>query len=444
MVKTEKSAKKATKQSASNTAGKSAKKATKTNAQSDETNAQQAVARNASGLDRLAVPGFVAGASAAGMKKGGALDVCVIASRRPAVAAGVFTRNLVVGEPVKLCRLHLRHATHRAIVANAKFSNVCTGEEGRRNAVAMAEETARLVGCDRREVFVASTGVIGQRLPVEKVLPAIATSWNAARAQGWGQAARAIMTTDTRPKIAHRTARIGGKRVTFGAIAKGSGMIHPNMGTMFCFIVTDAAVEKAYLQTTLRRVADRSFNCVTVDGDTSTSDTMLVMANGAAGNTPIAGPGADADAFEAALLGIAVDMAREIARDGEGAQHLVTIRVTGARSEKAARQIAHTVGTSPLVKTAIAGRDANWGRIAAAAGRAGVPFRPGDLELDMNGMRLFEHGGPVPFDEAALTRTLGDEEISIAIRVGGGPGEATVWTCDLTHEYITINGDYRT
>ncbi len=395
------------------------------------------------GIQNFSVPGFTIGATAAGLKPNGKLDLCVLISDRPSMAAAVFTRNRIVGEPVKLDRLHLKHATHRAVVVNAKYSNVCTGDEGYRNAREMASTVAELVGCEPEEVFVASTGIIGQQVPMDRALPGIRAAFEARATDGWEQAAHAIMTTDTFPKAVSRTVQINGSTVTLGGIAKGSGMIHPNMATMLCFLATDAAIEKHVLQEMLRRVADRSFNCVTVDGDTSTSDSMILLANGLAGNKVIAGPGADLRAFEQALEDICVRLARAIARDGEGAQHLITVKVSGARTDKAAHQIAETVATSPLVKTAIAGRDANWGRIAAAAGRAGVPFSASSLTLRMNGTLLFELGQPVPFDDPALTKTLAEPDVEIEIEVGEGVGKATVWTCDLTHEYISINGDYR-
>jgi glutamate N-acetyltransferase/amino-acid N-acetyltransferase len=392
----------------------------------------------------LHVPGFRLGAAAAGLKKGGAWDVCVVTSDRPCAAAGVFTRNCVTGEPVKLCRRHLRHATHRAIVANAKVSNVCTGWAGQRDARAMAAQVAEALDCSPHEVFVASTGVIGALLPMDQIRAGICQALAAREPTGWEEAARAIMTTDTFPKTAQRRVQIGSRTVTLAGMAKGSGMIHPNMATLFCFVLTDAAVEKSFLQEMLGRVADRSLNCTTVDGDTSTSDTMLVLANGAAGNRRIARPGPQATAFEERLQDLCVDLARQIARDGEGAEHLITVRVDGTRSDAQARRIAHTIATSPLVKTAIYGRDANWGRIAAAAGRAGVAFSEKNLTVRLNDLLLFEGGQPVAFDEAALTQTLSREEIAIDVSVGRGDGRATVWTCDLTDGYIRVNAHYRT
>jgi glutamate N-acetyltransferase/amino-acid N-acetyltransferase len=232
------------------------------------------------GIQNFAVSGFTIGATAAGLKPNGKLDLCVLVSDRPSTAAGVFTRNRIVGEPVKLDRLHLKHATHRAVVVNAKYSNVCTGDEGYRNAREMASTLADLVGCEPEEVFVASTGIIGQQVPMERALPGIRAAFEARATDGWEQAAHAIMTTDTFPKAVSRTVQVNGTTVTLGGIAKGSGMIHPNMATMLCFLATDAAIEKHTLQEMLRRVADRSFNCVTVDGDTSTSDSMILLANG--------------------------------------------------------------------------------------------------------------------------------------------------------------------
>ncbi len=397
-----------------------------------------------SSVSDLSIKGFKVGAAAAGMKKGGALDVCCIVSDRPCTAGAVFTRNRVVGEPVKVDRLHLRGGKHWGIVANAKISNVCTGKEGRKLAKAMCACLAEMVGCAAGEIFVASTGVIGQLPPLDKIVPAMESAFDAKSAKGWSEAARAIMTTDTRPKLAKKSVKIGTKRVSIGGIAKGSGMIHPNMATMLTFLATDAEIDKAVLQGMVSRVAERSFNCVTVDGDTSTSDTMIVLANGASGAQKVKVGTAEAQAFEEALLSVAQDLAKQIARDGEGAKHLITVNVRGARSEKAARQVAETVANSPLVKTAIAGCDANWGRIAAAAGRAGVAFSASNLRLELCGFEIFTKGEPVGFDEAALTKELEKDAVDISIQIGDGPGEATVWTCDLTHDYISINADYRT
>ncbi len=392
----------------------------------------------------FSIKGFKVGAASAGMKKDGALDVCCIVSDRPCTAGAVFTQNRVMGEPVKVDRLHLRTLKHRGIVANAKISNVCTAKEGRKVAKKMCARLADILGCKENEIFVASTGVIGQLPPLEKILPSINSAFNTRYAKGWPEAAKAIMTTDTRPKMAKKTVKFENKQISIGGIAKGSGMIHPNMATMLTFLATDAEVEKALLQNMVSRVAQRSFNCVTIDGDTSTSDTMIVLANGASGTKKIKDGTKEAKAFEEALLQVAQDLAKQIARDGEGARHLITINVKGARSEKAARQVAETVANSPLVKTAIAGCDANWGRIAAAAGRAGVAFSASKLSLTLCGFKIFSNGEPVTFDETALTHALKKDSVEIDIQIGGGPAEATVWTCDLTHDYIAINADYRT
>ncbi|NQU42507.1 bifunctional glutamate N-acetyltransferase/amino-acid acetyltransferase ArgJ, partial [bacterium] len=392
----------------------------------------------------LFVPGFRLGAVSAGLKKGSQLDMCVITSDEPCAAAGVFTRNRVVGEPVRLDRRHLRNPEHRAIVVNARISNVCTGPEGLRDAREMASRVAGHLGCKTREVFVASTGTIGPRLPMDKIRNGIDAAVSCLSEQGWEQGARAIMTTDTQPKMARQDLVVADRPVTIGGIAKGSGMIQPNLATMLCFITTDLSIEKTYLQRILSRVAHRSFNCVTVDGDTSTSDTVLVLANGRACNPTITGDGALARVFEEGLLDLCVDLARKIARDGEGARHLVTVNVRGARSEAAARRVAESVANSPLVKTAIYGRDANVGRLAMAAGKAGVPFNQSSLDLALNGTAIMGGGYFMAYDEKALTETLDWDEIVIDVGIGKGFGRATMWTCDLTEEYIHINADYRT
>lgn len=395
-------------------------------------------------IPSLTIKGFLVGAGSGKMKKNGSNDVCIIVSDRPCTAAGVFTKNQVVGEPVTLNRRTLPLASHRAIVANSKYSNVCTGTEGLRNAEEMAARVAAFCKCAPEEVFVASTGIIGQQVPMEKMRVGIDAAWKARKADAWLAGTKAIMTTDTYPKLVRHTVMLDNKKITIGGMAKGSGMIHPDMATMLSFIATDASIEKTLLQEMLGRVVDRTFNCTTIDGDTSTSDMMIVLANGAAENSTLTQNGPQAQAFETALEAVATDLAREIARDGEGAEHLITVNVSGARSVKAAKQVANTIAISPLVKTAIAGRDANWGRFAMAAGRSGVPFSQNNLTIRCNDFLLFEKGQPKDFDEPALTKTLHEEEVVIDVEIGTGKGTATVWTCDLTHDYISINANYRT
>lgn len=390
------------------------------------------------------VPGFSTATQACGMKKNNALDLCVIVSEKPAVAGGVFTRNRIVGEPVKLDRRHLRHPTHRAVVINARYANVCTGKQGYQDAKSMAQEVALCLECDPREVLVSSTGIIGAALPTDKILPGIRSALAHPNSLGWGEAAQAIMTTDTRPKQVFRQIDIQGKPVSLMGIAKGSGMIEPNMATMLAYIVTDAAVEKNWWQKAVAQAAEESFNRVTVDGDTSTSDTFIALANGLAGHSPINKDDKDGQMLKTVLGEMTVELAREIARDGEGAQHLITVEVEGAGNDRKALQIARSIANSPLVKTAVAGRDANWGRLAMAAGKAGVAFNPRHLGIEINGFPLMEKGQPLAFDEAALTESLSREEVHFGVKVGPGRGLGRVWTCDLTHDYIRINGEYRT
>lgn len=389
------------------------------------------------------VLGFEAGATACGLKKHESLDLCVITSDRPCTAAAVFTQNRIKGEPVKLDRKHLRHSWHRAIVVNSKYSNVCTGRQGFADARAMAEQVGAALGCKPETVFVASTGIIGARMPMDKVQRGIDQALEVRQPGGWGAAAEAIMTTDTRPKLVTRAFSLGKKRAHLLGIAKGSGMIEPHMGTMLAFFVTDVAVEKRYLQKILRRVADQTFNRVTIDGDTSTSDSVIVLANGAAGNRPLKEGTPLGKVFESNLLMGCATLAREIARDGEGARHLITIQADGAQNERDAERLARSVANSPLVKTAIYGQDANVGRLAMAAGKAGVAFAQEQLQISVNGHCVMRGGFFVPFDEPALTQTLAAEETEIHIRIGDGPGKATIWTCDLTEDYIHINADYR-
>jgi len=370
-------------------------------------------------------------------------DLALIVSDRPACAAAVFTTNLVKAAPVLVSQANLRASggIARGIVVNAGNANACTGEHGMQAARAMAAETARLLGVPQCEILVSSTGVIGEKLPVERILAALPRA--AARLSGTGglDAANAILTTDTRTKQAVRTlVTARGHRYTIGGVAKGSGMIHPNMATTLGFVTTDARVAPALLQASLRRATERSFNRITVDGDTSTNDMVAVLANGASGATV---DDAELPAFEAALTDLLTDLARQVARDGEGATRLVTIDVTGAESEDDAVQVAKTIATSPLVKTAIYGRDANWGRIIAAAGRSGVPVVAERMSIAANGLPLLQPGLNACFSEDEARERLSRDEIGLSVDLGLGSGSATVWTCDLTPGYVTINAAYR-
>jgi glutamate N-acetyltransferase/amino-acid N-acetyltransferase len=387
--------------------------------------------------------GFRAASVRCGLKKAGN-DLAVIASDLPAVSAAVFTRNLVQAAPVLLSREHLRNKTHRAILVNSGCANACTGEPGLDDSRRSALVLARFLGCDEREVLVNSTGVIGVRLDVRKIEHGISEAAASLDAQGFGAVAEAIMTTDTRPKRAFKEIRLGGKRVMISGVAKGAGMIHPNMATLLSFILTDAAIGKSALQSALKYAVERSFNRVSVDGDTSTNDTLLVMANGAADNRRIASAsGADFMRFQDALTEVAEALAIQVARDGEGARKLITIEVKRAPTLKDAHRIAEAIATSPLVKTAIAGADANWGRILAAAGRSGAQFDPAQVEIRIGNLVVARKGQALLFSEEHAAEILERDEVRLVVDLHQGKAETKQWTCDLTEEYIRINADYR-
>lgn len=381
----------------------------------------------------------------AGIRYRGRPDLALVALDPGTTVAGVFTRSRVPGHPVSWCRGILPAGRARGLVVNAGNANVFRGREGELAVRTEAECAAGLLGCRPEEVYVASTGVIGERLPVEKITAALPVLARALRPDALADVARAIMTTDTFPKAAARGAVIGGVPVSLAGVAKGSGMIAPDMATMLAFLFTDAALPAAVLQPLLAAACDRSFNCTTVDGDTSTSDTVLLFATGRAGNPAAASPAApDLAGFREALEELCVDLATQVVRDGEGARKFVTIEVSGASCDAAARRIGLTVANSPLVKTAIAGEDANWGRVVAAVGRAGEPVDVSRLSVAFGGHWVARDGGAVPgLDEAPVSAHLRGPEILIGIVVGDGPGRARVWTCDLTHGYIDINASYR-
>jgi glutamate N-acetyltransferase/amino-acid N-acetyltransferase len=378
-------------------------------------------------------------AAAAGIRYQGRTDLVMLEVAAGSTVAGVFTSNKCPGAPVDWCREALAGGRARLVVVNAGNANVFTGRAGREACAATAAAAGRLVGCPASEVFVASTGVIGEVLPHEKLIAALPDLHAGLREDGWEAAARGIMTTDTFPKASTRVAKIGGVPVRITGIAKGSGMIAPDMATMLCFVFTDAAVAGAELQPLLKKGVDRSFNCTTVDSDTSTSDTVLLIATGQAGN-PVASLGD----FSKKLNEVLMDLALQVIRDGEGAQKLVKIDVTGAVSPKSAKRIAMTIANSPLVKTAIAGEDANWGRIVMAVGKAGEPADRDKLSVGVGGVWMARDGGVVPgYDETPVVAHMKGHEIEMVVDIGLGSGKATVWTCDLTHGYIDINGSYR-
>jgi glutamate N-acetyltransferase/amino-acid N-acetyltransferase len=382
---------------------------------------------------------------AAGIRYKGREDMTVFRFAPGTTVAGVFTRNKCPGAPVDWCRAALKGGKARALVVNAGNSNVFTGKAGRETCERTAAEAAQLAGCKPREVFIASTGVIGERLPTEVLLAALPGAFGAVAEDRWGSAARAIMTTDTFPKGATRTARIGEATVTINGIAKGSGMVAPDMATMLSFVATDAKIPAAVLQKLLTRANASTFNCVTVDSDTSTSDTVLLFATGQAKHPRVpAEGGAIIKDFARALHEVLHELALMVARDGEGAQKLVTVNVTGAVSAKSAHRIGMCIANSPLVKTAIAGEDANWGRIVMAVGKAGEPADRDRLSVAVGGVWMARDGGVVPgYDETPVVAHMKGREVEITVDIGLGRGKATVWTCDLTHGYIDINGSYR-
>jgi glutamate N-acetyltransferase/amino-acid N-acetyltransferase len=358
--------------------------------------------------------------------------------------AGVLTQSKCPSPEVEWCRRALVMGEARALVVNAGNSNAFTGNRGRAAVEAIAARTAGQLGCRPSDVFVASTGVIGVPLPIEKAEAGLDAAF-AAQPTGWRDAADAIATTDTYAKGASATAVVDGRTITIAAIIKGSGMIAPDMATMLGFIFTDAAVAPGYLQAALSAANERSFSCITVDGDTSTSDTVLAFATGAAGNTPLASDDdAGADAFRAALADVCRQLALLVVRDGEGASKLIEITVEGAESDASAHRIAMSIANSPLVKTAIAGEDANWGRIVMAVGKAGEPAERDRLAIRFGATQVASGGVAVDgYDEAPVAAHLKGQEIEIGVDLGLGDGSARVWTCDLTHGYISINADYR-
>ena len=379
-------------------------------------------------------------AAAAGFRFQGRTDLVLVELAPGSTAAGVFTRNKCPGAPIDWCRAALAGGTARAVVINAGNANVFTGEAGRAATHATANAASMLLGCAPGAVFLASTGVIGEPLPVDKITRALPALHAALRDDAWEQAARAILTTDTFPKAATRTAELGGKTVRITGIAKGSGMIAPDMATMLCFVFTDAAIPAQALQRLLESGVARSFNRTTVDSDTSTSDTLLLFATGKAGNDPAA----DTNPFAAALNEVLLDLALMVVRDGEGAQKLIRIDVSGAVDDGSAHRIGLAVANSPLVKTAIAGEDANWGRIVMAVGKAGEPAERDLLSVGVGGVWMARKGAVVPgYDEAPVVAHMRGREIQVDVDLGLGRGAATVWTCDLTHGYIDINGSYR-
>ena len=385
--------------------------------------------------------GYLAAGVSAGIKKKG-LDLAVVFSSQPASAAGVFTLNRVQAAPVILSKENLKQSRGRAraVLINSGCANACTGDRGMHDSLISTQCLASNLNVDASQVLVASTGVIGSFLPVHKLLKGISSAVSALNSKGGNAAARAIMTTDTREKSVAIEGRIGGKTVRIGGMAKGSGMIHPQMATMLAVITTDAQVGSRELNQLLRRATDRTFNCLTVDGDTSTNDTVVVLANGAS-------KAAVADSrslyqFEKGLAMVCEELAKSIARDGEGATKFVEIQVRGAVDYGAARKVAKTIAHSPLVKTALYGQELNWGRILAAVGYSGVPFDPERVTLSLNRIPIFRNGSPVSSTRAKAEKAMKASDLLIEVDLAGGRDTARVWTCDLSHKYVDINASY--
>ncbi len=375
----------------------------------------------------------------------GRTDACLIEVAPGSSVAGVLTKSKTAGAPVEWCRAALSWGSARAFVINAGNANAFTGGAGKASVERTVDAVAALYDCPRHDVYIASTGVIGEPLPDEKVTAALGGLMDDLAPDAWEQAARAIMTTDTFPKLATRSATIDGCPVTINGIAKGSGMIAPDMATMLAFVFTDAAIPAELLEKLLRPAVDQSFNAITVDGDTSTSDTLLLCATGQADHAAILSQRDPAlRSFKAALGDLLRDLAQQVVRDGEGAQKFITIRVSGAASKQAARRIGLAIGNSPLVKTALGAGDANWGRIVMAVGKSGERAERDLLAIRIGGIEIARRGAVVPgYDEAPVARHMKGREIDVEVDVGVKNGRATVWTCDLSHGYVSINADYR-
>ncbi len=388
--------------------------------------------------------GFVAGAAHAGVKyqDEDRHDIGLLFSEQACAAAGMFTKSSVVGAPVVVSKEHLADGSARAIVANSGIANVATGGEGMRAAREMAQQAGHKLGIAASEVLVASTGVIGWQLPMDRIERGITAI--ALNPDGGMDLARAIMTTDTKPKHAAVAFETEGRRYHVGGIAKGSGMIHPDMGTMFGFLTTDAPVAPALVRPLLRSAVDETFNMVSVDGDTSTSDTVVLLANGAGGGEPFAPGSAGAEALRTALFAVSRSLARQIAADGEGASKLIEVRVSGAANVEEARRAARTVSVSPLMKSAVYGNDFNWGRVMMAIGRSYVAIDLDKAEVRIGDVVAYACGAPRAVDEQTALAALKGPEVVIAAHLGVGDAAATAWGCDLTEEYVRINAEYTT
>ena len=388
--------------------------------------------------------GFQAAGVKAGIKKSGNLDVAVIYTEKEAAAAGTFTKNAVAAAPVHVSKkVVATHAAH-AIVANAGCANACTGAQGEKDAAAMQQIAANALGCAPDDVIVGSTGIIGQLLPMDKVEQGIKAAVKELSVDGSMDAGNAIITTDTYSKAGATSVTIGGKEVRFGIIAKGSGMIRPDMATVLCFITTDADIDGVLLQEALSEVIEHSLNMISIDGDMSTNDMAIVLANGAAGNPKITEKNADYEMFKETLLVLCQGISEKIAADGEGATKFITVHVKGAKSFSDAKTVGMSVANSPLVKTAFFGEDPNWGRVICAVGYAGVPMDPNHTTVKFGGIPVYADGVGTSYDADALRTVMTAHDIVVEIDLKDGDSEAKVWTCDFSYEYVKINGEYHT
>ena len=392
-----------------------------------------------------AVPGIRASGEHGGLKSGNQKDVAVIFADVPAVAAGVFTRNRVCAATVLLSREHLNNQVAQAIVVNSGNANACTGQQGLNNARKMAALVGEQLNVEPENVLVSSTGVIGVQLPMDAIGKGIQRAVDTLRDDGGHDAAQAIMTTDTVPKEVAAEMEIGGRTVRIGGMTKGAGMIAPNMATMLAFLATDANIAGAPLQEALRKSVDKSFNRVTVDTDTSTNDTVQILATGSGRNPEITeASGDDFDAFYKALEFVCIELAKKIARDGEGATKMIEVVVVNAKNETEAEAAARAVAASPLVKTAVFGKDPNWGRIMMAVGKSEARFDPYQVDVWLGDYQLVKNGMDSGFDEETATQLFSEDTVTITANLNAGNAEATMWTCDYSYDYIKINADYRT
>ena len=388
--------------------------------------------------------GFKAAGVKAGIKKSGNLDLALIYTEKEAAVAGVFTKNAVAAAPVIVSREVVKGGKAHAIVANAGCANACTGETGLANARKMAALAAAEVGCASEEVLVGSTGIIGVNLPMDKLEAGIKAAAAELSEDGSKNAGNAIITTDTYSKACSCEVEIGGQAVRFGAIAKGSGMIQPNMATMLCYITTDANISSQLMQKALSEIVEVSFNMISVDGDMSTNDTVLVLANGASGAAEITDGSPEYDKFYATLKELCQELSKRIAADGEGATKFLTINVSGTKTFEDAKTVAMSIAKSPLVKTAFFGEDPNWGRVICAVGYAGIPMVPEKTVIKFGGVPVYANGLGAEFNEDDIHKVMAEHDIVIDVEMGMGDAKATVWSCDFSYEYVKINGEYHT